>query len=343
MKLRIIHLDPVSPVRSQAIYHGLADNITQQDEPILILVRPNAPYFSIGLHQNMYQALNIAWCRQQGFPVIRRHVGGGAVLLDQDQLFFQWVIPYPSAPKRPARLYQQLLQPLVSCYHSLGCSQASLRDNDVQIKGKKICGTGAARITDASVLVGNFLVDFDFRRMAQALNAPSQAFRAKYLELMQQYMTTMKQELPTVPSDQQLARCLAQAIARQGIFQPYTDQLTVDEWQAIEAAEHWLQDPEWTDQPGKALIPHGIKIAAQTYLLEKPLDDMANGSLRVLIEAEHIQQLWLDTDKTLTETDLALLRDVNQRKPHINALLSDTRLPESWQRTLASLLDFNAY
>ena len=41
-----------------------------------------------------------AWCRGRGIPVLRREVGGGAVLIDRDQLYFHFILPRGLARER---------------------------------------------------------------------------------------------------------------------------------------------------------------------------------------------------------------------------------------------------
>jgi len=94
--LRLLDLGMVSAARSQAVYHGLAEAMT--DDTTLVLLTPETPYFCVGYHQDLDAALDTAHCRKVGFPIIRRQLGGGAVYLDSNQLFYQLIVHRSRAP-----------------------------------------------------------------------------------------------------------------------------------------------------------------------------------------------------------------------------------------------------
>lgn len=50
------------------------------------------------------------YCRQEGFPVVGRMIGGGQVYLDSEQLFVRFCVE--ELPKRPERRYSDLLSPV---------------------------------------------------------------------------------------------------------------------------------------------------------------------------------------------------------------------------------------
>ena len=58
-----------------------------------MLISPAQPYASIGFHQDMEQELELDYCAAHSIPIFRREVGGGAVYLDEAQLFWQLILP----------------------------------------------------------------------------------------------------------------------------------------------------------------------------------------------------------------------------------------------------------
>ena len=93
MRLRVIDFGLVPALRSQAVYHGLAETIGPDSAPILSLASPETPYVCIGMHQDLAKEVDEAFCAANGFPVWRRQVGGGAVYLDRNQLFTHFIYP----------------------------------------------------------------------------------------------------------------------------------------------------------------------------------------------------------------------------------------------------------
>ena len=67
--VRLLDLGAVSPLRSQALYHGLAESMDEGSPDTIVLCRPTAPYFCVGYHQSPRAELDLDWCRLNGYPV----------------------------------------------------------------------------------------------------------------------------------------------------------------------------------------------------------------------------------------------------------------------------------
>ena len=96
--IRLLDLGTVSPLRSQTIYHAVGYALGAESPDTILLVSPDAPYVSIGRHQDVDREVDLDYCREHGFPVVRREVGGGAVYLDGNQLFTQWIFQAADLP-----------------------------------------------------------------------------------------------------------------------------------------------------------------------------------------------------------------------------------------------------
>jgi lipoate-protein ligase A len=203
-RIRLLDLGVVTPIRSQTVYHAVAYAMTEATADTVILVRPDAPYVSIGYHQDAEQEVDLAYCRDHGLPVIRREVGGGAVYLDGGQVFVQWVFgrSQSAAATRvalPADLAQRFAlfaRPLVETYQSLGIPAYFRPVNDIHVDGRKIGGAGAAQIGEAEVLVGSLMFTFDKITMARVLKVSSEKMRDKVFQGLEQYMTTIAEQIP---------------------------------------------------------------------------------------------------------------------------------------------------
>ncbi len=282
VKLRLLDIGPTDPLRSQAVYHGIAEHMDSEDTPVLILTRPTAAYVSIGLHQDATAELDLDFCRRHGLAVIRRQVGGGTVLLDGNQLFFHFVFPRQRAPRRVEALYARFIEPVLRCYTELGLPARRAGLNDIAVGERRIGGTGAASIGNATVMVGSFLFDFDHALMARLIRAPSAEFRAWFARLLPEHITTLRQHRLPASS----MACLQQVFLRQVStcldceIQP--DRITPGEEDAITEAARELADPEWLALPGKKAVRHGIKLRAGAYLTETRAE-LAGRPLRRLL------------------------------------------------------------
>lgn len=299
MRLRVLDFGYDSAVRSQAIYHGIANAMGVDDDPVLTLVNPTDPYVCVGLHQEVALEVDEEFCKQQQLPVIRRHVGGGTVYLDENQMFFHFIYPRNKAPLVADELYPMFIEPVLRTYKDLGVNASFRPVNDIQVNGKKIGGTGAASIENATVMVGSFLFDFNTAQMAKALKVPSEKFRDKLFTTLEQYMTTMKKELKEVPTRDKVKYMFLHHVANCLRVDPVESFASVEELNAIDEQEKILVDPEWTYQLGKKFVAMGVKISADVHLTEG--SHKAPGGLiraQLLAKNNHIDDLLISGDFT---------------------------------------------
>lgn len=198
-KIRFVDAGTVSGLRSQSIYHGLGYAQTPTTPDTIVLATPGTPYMCIGFFQDVENELDINYCRTNNLPVIRRETGGGAVYIDEGQLFVQWIFQQSSLPRRVDHRFQLFVKPLIETYKFFGINAYYHPINDVHVDGKKIVGTGAATIGEAEVVTGNFLFNFNYDIMIDAINVPNDQFRDAVRRNLHHFLTTMKIELSELP------------------------------------------------------------------------------------------------------------------------------------------------
>jgi lipoate-protein ligase A len=297
-RLRLLDMGSVDPLDSQAVYHGLAEAAKPSDDPSLILIRPNAPYVCVGAHQELDKEVDVAYCQEAGLPLYRRHVGGGAVLLDPDQLFFQFVVPNGHLSKGPVTdLFPYFIEPVVDTYRSFGVEAEFRPVNDIHVAGRKIGGTGAATIGEAVVLVGSFMYRFDRDTMARALHVSSEKFRDKLRAALNDYVASMDELLSELPSQEELQGAFAEALRNRLGWQAEPGQVSDAEWAAVAEARQGLTDPDWLWQRGRKMVPGGFKIQADAHLTEGQYK-APGGLIRatVLTEGDRIGEVVLSGD-----------------------------------------------
>ncbi len=257
--IRLLDLGTVDPLRSQTIYHAVGYALTADSPDTIILVSPDAPYVSIGRHQDVDREVDRGVCADLGFPIVRREVGGGAVYLDGNQLFTQWVFAAEHLPATVEDRFTLYCDTLVQAYRSLGIDAVYRPVNDIQVNGRKIGGTGAARMDRAEVLVGSLMFDFDALTMSRVLKVPSEKFRDKVFQTMSEYMTTMRRELGTPPPrsdvvDAYVAAC-SSGLGR--AIEP--GELRADEIELAERLDERFASLDWLEEGGGLRRP-GVRI-----------------------------------------------------------------------------------
>ncbi|MBT3389179.1 MAG: lipoate--protein ligase family protein [Chloroflexi bacterium] len=202
-------LDLVSWQHSQVLYHAAA----YLGREALFILRPNSPYVCIGFHQDAEQEIDLKFTHANNIPVFRREVGGGAVYLDGEQLFYQLVIrnEHPEIPVDKGEFYRKFLQPVVDVYRSFGVDAAYKPVNDIIANGRKVSGNGAAEIEGMTILVGNFIMNFNYEMMSKCLRVPDEKFRDKVFKTLSENLSTIRRETGSIPPAEALAAALAEA------------------------------------------------------------------------------------------------------------------------------------
>ncbi|TET52958.1 MAG: lipoate--protein ligase family protein, partial [Anaerolineales bacterium] len=243
------------------------------------------------------QEVDVAFCRENGIPVFRREVGGGAVYLDGEQLFYQMVIhrDNPLAPASKEAFYRKFLQAPVAAYRALGIPAEYKPVNDIIANGRKISGNGVAQIGEHIVLVGNLIVDFNYRMMARVLKVPDEKFRDKVHKTLQENLSTIRRETGSAPPREELWDLLAEQFA--GILGPLELETEVDpEWRAMaEELGPQLMTDEWLRRPARGTEGRRVKIRAGVEVRQK-VHKAPGGLIRATAEV---------TDGTLTNVSLS--------------------------------------
>jgi lipoate-protein ligase A len=278
--MRYVDLGIVGSRESQAVYHAVA-SLYQPGDPItLITVSPDAPYVCVGYHQWASREIDREYCERAGIPVGRRMVGGGAVYLDRDQIFWHLVLPRSGVPV--PSLYDRWLSAQVTAYRAMGIPAAHRPVNDIVVGPRKIGGTGAGNIGDATVVVGSLMLDFDTEAMARVLRVPSEKFRDKMVSGLRDYMTTMRRELgERMPDRDTATRLLVEAFAAVAGEPVTPGALTTDEWARTAQYAEQLFDPAFVYREDGFVSP-GVKIREGVRLAEG-LEKAPGGLVRVIV------------------------------------------------------------
>jgi lipoate-protein ligase A len=267
---------------SQLLYHA-QPRLRREG---LNLLAPATPYVSIGYFQDVEQEVDVAYCRENDIPVFRREVGGGAVYLDGDQLFFQLIL-HRDNPLLPAggklAFYRKFLQAPIEAYRALGIPARYREVNDIVANDRKVSGCGAAEIEDYYVLVGNLIVDFDYEMMARVLKVPDEKFRDKVYKTIRENLSTIKSELGSAPPRDELWSLMVDKFV--DMLGPLEIETVVDEvWRAKTGAlaERLLGDA-WLYQKGRPQIGRDVKIRAGVNVMHK-MHKAPGGLIRAVLE-----------------------------------------------------------
>jgi lipoate---protein ligase len=227
----------------------------------LVIVSPRTPLVSIGYFQDAEQEVDLNYCKGLGIPLMRREVGGGATYLDENQIFYQliWKRDNPRFPKVIQDTFPWFSEAPVETYRSFGIEAEYRAINDIVTKGgRKIAGEGGGNIEECMVFVGGILLDFDYEAMSKILKVPDEKFRDKVFKSMEENLTTMKRELGTIPSREEVVAVLKEKFERKvGKLEPAL--LNTKMIGKMKQLESWMTSEEFLYKKTPK-IPKGIKI-----------------------------------------------------------------------------------
>lgn len=279
-KIRVLYLEGVSPLRSQTVYHAVGYAMKPDTPNTIIMVSPNAPYVSIGYHQDLQKEVDLNYCAQHNLPVYRREVGGGAVFLDNGQLFTQWIFHKEDLPASLEERFKLYIDPLVATYQELGINANHRPINDVHVNGKKIGGTGAAQMGIAEILVGSLMYTFDKKTMSQVLKVPSEKMRDKIFESLEAYMTTMTEQLSSTPDRVTVKDLYLKKVAEALGAELYDGEWTPEEEAMAQEIDARFISDEWLYQKGQLHQP-GVKIHQDVHIVETAFKSQG-GLIRII-------------------------------------------------------------
>ena len=154
-------LGPIDSIFTQSLWHAAAllrsKGVIQRN--ILSINWPTYPIVSCGYHQIVSQAVDLDYCNTHHIPVIRRAVGGGAVYLDSNQLFYHFILHTDTSniPRSVKGFYHTLLKPVVQTYRDLGVNATYKPINDILVNNRKISVMGLVYL-----ILRRFLLEISF-------------------------------------------------------------------------------------------------------------------------------------------------------------------------------------
>jgi lipoate-protein ligase A len=162
----------------------------------------------VGRHQALGQELRLEHCRARGIGVARRITGGGAIYFDEGQL--GWELVFGRATLgigNLAELTRAICEAAAKGLETLGVAARYRPRNDIEVEGRKLCGTGGFFDGDTLFYQGTVLIDMNPADMVAALKVP-EAKRVKHgLDRAAQRIVTLKEllgeELPALPAIKQ--------------------------------------------------------------------------------------------------------------------------------------------
>lgn len=172
----------------------------------------------VGYHQDLDQEIRLDFCQKEGIEVNRRITGGGAIIFEPSHVGWEVIglrdDPILGGPPQgTARRISEIVSRALREEFGL---EASFRPrNDIEVRGRKISGTGGTWEGDAFLFQGTLLVDLDIWRMLRALRVPMEKLKAHEVNSIMERVTTLKLELGYAPEGKRIKEAIVRAFSQE--------------------------------------------------------------------------------------------------------------------------------
>ncbi|NNG03844.1 MAG: lipoate--protein ligase family protein [Inquilinus sp.] len=235
-----------------AFDQALIDAHKAGDIPDTIRFLRFPPTALIGRHQALSHELKLDHCRQNGIGIVRRITGGGAIYFDEGQLGWELVFSRATLGiSNLADLAREICEAAAAGLGTLGVAAKYRPRNDIEVDGRKLCGTGGFFDGDTLFYQGTVLIDLNPADMVAALRVAEAKLAKRALDSASQRVTTLKQLLGDGLPDL--------ATIQAALLKGFADRLGIaPEWGAITAGEETLATQAFDEEIGTDSFVHEI-------------------------------------------------------------------------------------
>ena len=232
---------------NMALEKVLLDSNAQGIAPNTLHLLEFFPCVLLGYSQSVENEINEEFCKQNGIEINRRISGGGAIYMDSGTLGWEIIAKKntPGIPHNLDGMYRKLTGALVAALSKFGIQAEYKPPNDVEISGRKICGTGGTELDDAFIFHGSVLVDSDAQTMVQALKLPLKKNKYEQAADFMKRTISMKELLGHVPAMDEVKKHLSFAFAEMLDIKFVKSGLYPEEMQSLNEELSLFSSDEW--------------------------------------------------------------------------------------------------
>jgi lipoate-protein ligase A len=187
------------------------------------------PAALVGLHQILSHEVRLEYCARHGIEVGRRITGGGGLYLDEGQVCWELALERSRLPGDLAAVAARICAAAAAGLRRLGVPAEFRPRNDIEVHGRKLCGTGG--VVDGRTLFfqGTLLAEFDPERMIEALRVPVEKLARRDLDDARKRVITLREALGRVPPVAEVQAALLEGFREHLDIEPCAGEATAYE------------------------------------------------------------------------------------------------------------------
>lgn len=201
----------------------------------------------VGYHQAVELEIEEDYCRSHGIEINRRISGGGAIYMDEGQL--GWEIfarkDTPGIPGKLEDMYRLLCESAIAGLSKLGVNARFRPQNDIEVDGRKISGTGGTEIGDSLLYHGTVLTDFDVDTMINCLKLPVKKLEDKQVQGFKERVVCLREVLGYQPPLPVIKKAMAEGFSEVLGIKLVAGEMTVEERELLEQELPYFRSEEW--------------------------------------------------------------------------------------------------
>lgn len=245
---RLLDTGACSAAENMALDEALLELKAQERIPhTLRFLQFSNPTVLVGHHQSVEEEVRLDYCQLKGIEINRRLTGGGALYWGKQELGWEIYISKtdPRIPSKIEDLYRRMGEASALGLRHLGVRSHFRPRNDVEIRGRKISGTGGTELSGAVLFQGTVLVDFDVEEMLRSLRIPTEKLQDKEIESVKERVTCLRWEMGRTPPFSQIKNSLVKGFEE--AFGVTFDQkpITVEEENLLKVKLPYFSSPEY--------------------------------------------------------------------------------------------------
>lgn len=184
------------------------------------------PAALVGLHQILSHEVRLEYCARHGIEVGRRITGGGGLYLDEGQVCWELALERSRLPGDLAAIAARICAAAAAGLRRLGVEAEFRPRNDIEVHGRKLCGTGGVIDGRTLFFQGTLLADFDPERMIEALRVPVEKLARRDLDDARRRVVTLREALGRVPPVAEVQAALLEGFREHLGIEPHWGEVT---------------------------------------------------------------------------------------------------------------------
>jgi lipoate-protein ligase A len=144
MHVRLLDMGMVNVLRSQSIYHAVASNMKDGNDPAILILRPEASYVSVAHIEDIEKSdVDLRRCLSENIPVLQREIASGSFWHHPNQLFSFFIFSEThcrdfSFSESVDGKIEKLAQAVVLAFNKLGVAVQFLKNGSLQAGSNEI-------------------------------------------------------------------------------------------------------------------------------------------------------------------------------------------------------------